>query len=73
MRKRWRRCARLCARRRAFAGMEVLTYCFMSNHFHIFVRLGSKETEQLDDAGGWGVSLGRVSGSGFGALSGSKK
>jgi REP element-mobilizing transposase RayT len=21
-----------------FAGMEVLTYCFMSNHFHIFVR-----------------------------------
>jgi putative transposase len=35
----------------AFAGMEVLTYCFMSNHFHIFVRLDPKETEQLDDAG----------------------
>jgi putative transposase len=35
----------------AFAGMEVLTYCFMSNHFHIFVRLDPKETEHLDDAG----------------------
>ena len=35
----------------AFAGMEVLTYCFMSNHFHIFVRLDPKETELLDDAG----------------------
>jgi putative transposase len=35
----------------AFAGMEVLTYCFLSNHFHIFVRLDPKETEQLDDAG----------------------
>jgi putative transposase len=35
----------------AFAGMEVLTYCFMSNHFHIFVRLDPKETERLDDAG----------------------
>jgi putative transposase len=35
----------------AFAGMEVLTYCFMSNHFHIFVRLDPKETEDLDDAG----------------------
>ena len=31
--------------------MEVLTYCFMSNHFHIFVRLDPKETEHLDDAG----------------------
>jgi putative transposase len=35
----------------AFAGMEVLTYCFLANHFHIFVRLDPKETEQLDDAG----------------------
>ncbi|MCC5839198.1 MAG: hypothetical protein JJT96_03655 [Opitutales bacterium] len=35
----------------AFAGMEVLTYCFMANHFHIFVRLDPKETEVLDDAG----------------------
>jgi putative transposase len=35
----------------AFAGLEVLTYCFMSNHFHIFVRLDPKETERLDDAG----------------------
>jgi putative transposase len=35
----------------AFAGMEVLTYCFLSNHFHIFVRLDPKETEHLDDAG----------------------
>jgi putative transposase len=35
----------------AFAGMEVLTYCFMANHFHIFVRLDPKETEALDDAG----------------------
>ncbi|MCC5841035.1 MAG: hypothetical protein JJT96_13040 [Opitutales bacterium] len=35
----------------AFAGMEVLTYCFMANHFHIFVRLDPKETEDLDDAG----------------------
>ncbi|MCC5842210.1 MAG: hypothetical protein JJT96_18990, partial [Opitutales bacterium] len=35
----------------AFAGMEVLTYCFMANHFHIFVRLDPKETETLDDAG----------------------
>ncbi|MCC5840528.1 MAG: hypothetical protein JJT96_10415 [Opitutales bacterium] len=35
----------------AFAGMEVLTYCFMANHFHIFVRLDPKETEGLDDAG----------------------
>jgi putative transposase len=35
----------------AFAGMEVLTYCFMDNHFHIFVRLDPKETEHLDDAG----------------------
>jgi putative transposase len=35
----------------AFAGMEVLTYCFMANHFHIFVRLDPKETEHLDDAG----------------------
>ncbi|MCC5840095.1 MAG: hypothetical protein JJT96_08225 [Opitutales bacterium] len=35
----------------AFAGMEVLTYCFMANHFHIFVRLDPKETENLDDAG----------------------
>ena len=35
----------------AFAGMEVLTYCFMGNHFHIFVRLDPKETEHLDDAG----------------------
>jgi putative transposase len=35
----------------AFAGMEVLTYCFMSNHFHIFVRLDPKETELLDDLG----------------------
>ncbi|MCC5842347.1 MAG: transposase, partial [Opitutales bacterium] len=34
-----------------FAGMEVLTYCFMANHFHIFVRLDPKETENLDDAG----------------------
>jgi putative transposase len=34
----------------AFAGMEVLTYCFMSNHFHIFVRLDPKEAEDLDDA-----------------------
>jgi putative transposase len=35
----------------AFAGMEVLTYCFLANHFHIFVRLDPKETEHLDDAG----------------------
>jgi putative transposase len=35
----------------AFAGMEVLTYCFMSNHFHIFVRLDPKETEHLSDTG----------------------
>ncbi|MCC5838871.1 MAG: hypothetical protein JJT96_02015 [Opitutales bacterium] len=35
----------------AFAGMEVLTYCFLANHFHIFVRLDPKETETLDDAG----------------------
>ncbi|MCC5838777.1 MAG: hypothetical protein JJT96_01530 [Opitutales bacterium] len=35
----------------AFAGMEVLTYCFMANHFHIFVRLDPRETEDLDDAG----------------------
>ncbi|MCC5839179.1 MAG: hypothetical protein JJT96_03560 [Opitutales bacterium] len=35
----------------AFAGMEVLTYCFLANHFHIFVRLDPKETEDLDDAG----------------------
>ncbi|MCC5840129.1 MAG: hypothetical protein JJT96_08395 [Opitutales bacterium] len=35
----------------AFAGMEVLTYCFLANHFHIFVRLDPKETEKLDDAG----------------------
>ncbi|MCC5841124.1 MAG: hypothetical protein JJT96_13485 [Opitutales bacterium] len=35
----------------AFAGMEVLTYCFLANHFHIFVRLDPKETENLDDAG----------------------
>ncbi|MCC5841359.1 MAG: transposase, partial [Opitutales bacterium] len=35
----------------AFAGMEVLTYCFMANHFHIFVRLDPKEKENLDDAG----------------------
>jgi putative transposase len=35
----------------AFAGMEVLTYCFLSNHFHIFVRLDPKETEHLDDGG----------------------
>ncbi|MCC5838672.1 MAG: hypothetical protein JJT96_01000 [Opitutales bacterium] len=35
----------------AFAGMEVLTYCFMANHFHIFVRLDPKETEDLDDVG----------------------
>jgi putative transposase len=48
----------------AFAGMEVLTYCFMSNHFHIFVRLDPKETEHLDDAG----LVGR-----FRALYGSKK
>ena len=48
----------------AFAGMEVLTYCYMSNHFHIFVRLDPKETEQLDDAG----LVGR-----FRALYGSKK
>jgi hypothetical protein len=48
----------------AFAGMEVLTYCFMSNHFHIFVRLDPKETEDLDDAG----LVGR-----FRALYGSKK
>ncbi|MCC5841105.1 MAG: hypothetical protein JJT96_13390, partial [Opitutales bacterium] len=34
-----------------FAGMEVLTYCFLANHFHIFVRLDPKETENLDDAG----------------------
>jgi putative transposase len=34
-----------------FAGMEVLTYCFMSNHFHIFVRLDPKDTEILDDEG----------------------
>ncbi|MCC5841840.1 MAG: hypothetical protein JJT96_17125, partial [Opitutales bacterium] len=32
-------------------GMEVLTYCFLANHFHIFVRLDPKETETLDDAG----------------------
>ena len=48
----------------AFAGMEVLTYCFLSNHFHIFVRLDPKETEDLDDAG----LVGR-----FRALYGSKK
>ena len=48
----------------AFAGMEVLTYCFMANHFHIFVRLDPKETEDLDDAG----LVGR-----FRALYGSKK
>ncbi|MCC5840862.1 MAG: hypothetical protein JJT96_12115 [Opitutales bacterium] len=35
----------------SFAGMEVLTYCFLANHFHIFVRLDPKETENLDDAG----------------------
>jgi putative transposase len=48
----------------AFAGMEVLTYCFMANHFHIFVRLDPKETELLDDVG----LVGR-----FRALYGSKK
>jgi putative transposase len=48
----------------AFAGMEVLTYCFLSNHFHIFVRLDPKETEHLDDA----ALVGR-----FRALYGSKK
>ncbi|MCC5842236.1 MAG: hypothetical protein JJT96_19125, partial [Opitutales bacterium] len=26
-------------------------YCFLANHFHIFVRLDPKETEDLDDAG----------------------
>ena len=30
----------------AFAGMEVLTYCLMANHFHIFVRLDPKETDR---------------------------
>jgi putative transposase len=35
----------------AFAGMEVLTYCFMANHFHMLVRLDPKETEDLDDVG----------------------
>ncbi|MCC5838483.1 MAG: transposase [Opitutales bacterium] len=42
----------------AFAGMEVLTYCFMANHFHIFVRLDPKEIEHLDDeglVGGWTI------------------
>ncbi|MCC5839041.1 MAG: transposase [Opitutales bacterium] len=34
----------------AFAGMEVLTYCFLANHFHIFVRLDPKEAESFDDA-----------------------
>ena len=44
----------------AFAGMEVLTYCFMSNHFHIFVRLDPKETEHLDDAGAGGALPGAL-------------
>ncbi|MCC5839172.1 MAG: hypothetical protein JJT96_03525 [Opitutales bacterium] len=35
----------------AWARMEVLTYCLMANHFHPFVRLDPKETEDLEDIG----------------------
>ena len=34
----------------AFSGVRVLTYCIMSNHFHILVEVPPKCEQQLDDA-----------------------
>ena len=34
----------------AFCGVEVLTYCIMSNHFHVLVRTPNRsEVEELSD------------------------
>lgn len=33
----------------AFCGVEVLTYCLMSNHFHILVRVDPEQPERLED------------------------
>ncbi len=35
----------------AFCGVEVLAYCFMSNHFHILVRVVSGRSDQLTNEG----------------------
>ncbi len=32
-----------------FSGVEVLTYCLMSNHFHILVRVPDKDEEEVSD------------------------
>lgn len=34
----------------AFCGVEVLTYCLMSNHFHILVRVDPRQPEVLEDS-----------------------
>ena len=39
---------RMLRRVAIFSGVEVLTYCVMSNHFHVLVRV--REQESLDDA-----------------------
>ena len=32
-----------------FCGVQVLSYCLMSNHFHILVRIPPKPKQMLDD------------------------
>ena len=32
-----------------FSGVEVITYCIMSNHFHVLVRVPDKETAEVTD------------------------
>ena len=32
-----------------FCGVEVLSYCIMSNHFHLLVRVAKKEEGEISD------------------------
>ena len=39
----------LIRRYAAFCGIEVLSYCIMSNHFHLLIKVPAKPSEQLQD------------------------
>ncbi|MCC5788766.1 MAG: transposase [Opitutales bacterium] len=40
---------RMLFRAAGFSGVEILTYCLMSNHFHVLVKVPDKQTTHLND------------------------